>query len=134
MIDQIIRKYTVIKEILFYGIIGGFSAGMDSVCFAILNNLGINIYIDNLIGINLGITISFLLNTYFNFKLTNNLVRRAISFFSVGYIGMLLSMLILYIGTSLSNIDVLVIKLFSVIIVAIFQFILNKKITYGKVK
>lgn len=134
LVITIIKKYPIIRELFLYGIIGGISATLDSLFFAFLDNLKINIYIANLISINIGITVSFFLNTYFNFKLKNNLIKRAISFFSVGYIGMLLSMLILYIGTNLINIKAIFVKLFSVIIVAMFQFILNKIITYREVK
>jgi len=133
VVKSIIKKYPIILELFLYGIIGGISAGLDSLCFAFFDSLRWNIYSSNFISINIGITTSFFLNTYFNFKITNNIVKRAISFFSVGYIGMLLSMIILYVGTNLMNIKAMWVKLFSVVLVAIFQFILNKVITYGRV-
>jgi len=132
MIKDIIKKYKIIKEILLYGIIGATCASIDSICFIILGYLGLDKYIANFISINIGILLSFILNTYFNFKMTDKLGKRAISFFSVGYSGMLLSMIILYIGCDVLSISSTIIKLFSVVIVAVFQFILNKLITYRR--
>ncbi|MDP4093076.1 MAG: GtrA family protein [Bacillota bacterium] len=128
----IIIRLPLIREMFLYGIFGAMSAGLDSLSFIGLRHLHVWLYAANFISINLGITLSFFLNTYLNFKKTDNLGKRAISFYSVGYSGLLLSMGILYIGTSWLNIHEIVVKLFSVVIVAAFQFVLNKLITFRK--
>ena len=132
MIKRIFNQYPIIRQVFLYGIIGLFSSGIDSVCFIGLNYGNLNKYLANFISINVGILISFLLNTFINFKMTNKIGKRAISFFSIGYMGMLLSMLILYIGCDILNFSTVIIKIISVFIVAAFQFILNKLITYKK--
>lgn len=123
-------KLKLIKEVIFYGIIGAFSAFIDSLVFIILSQTNLNMYISNFISVNVGIGISFFLNTYLNFKLIDNLKTRFIKFFSVGYIGLLISTLLLYIGTQLLSLNEIVVKIASIIIVAAIQFILNKLITY----
>lgn len=132
MIKQIIKKYPILKEIFLYGIIGALSAGLDSCTYIGLRRMNIKLYTANFISINLGITLSFFLNTYFNFKRTDKICKRAISFYSIGYIGLMLSMLILFIGTNLLQRNETITKLCSVVIVAVFQFVLNKLITFGK--
>lgn len=134
MIIKLIKKYPVIKEMFFYGLIGGTTALIDTLCYSLLTRaFSVNELISNFIGVNIGIAMSFLLNTFFNFKKTTNLKKRAISFFAVGYTGLLLSMLIMYVGVDLLKFHDLYVKLGSVVIVAAFQFVLNKLITYGKI-
>lgn len=132
MIKEFIKKHAIVKQIFLYGIIGLIASGTDSVCFIGMNHYGINKYVSNFLSINIGILISFLLNTYINFKMTSKIGQRVISFFAIGYLGMLLSMIILYIGCDILGGTTTVIKIISIFIVATFQFILNKSITYRK--
>ncbi|MCX8128553.1 MAG: GtrA family protein [Clostridia bacterium] len=132
IIKRILKDFPVLREMFLYGIIGSVSAGMDSLVFIGLRYLNVGLYISNFIGINLGITLSFTLNTSFNFKKTDKLAKRAISFYTVGYSGLLLSMGIMFIGTDWLHINENVVKLASVFVVAAFQFILNKFITFRK--
>jgi putative flippase GtrA len=99
-IKRTLLKYPVILELFLYGIIGCFSAGLDSLVFLLLRNQNTNLFVANFIGINLGICSSFLLNTFLNFRITNKLLIRAIRFFVVGYLGLFLSMLILHMGVN----------------------------------
>ena len=122
----------IIKEAFLYGIIGGTSALLDSLSFILFRQFNIQMYIANFISINLGITLSFFLNTYFNFKKKDKLVKRALRFYVVGYIGLAISTLFLYIFVDLMYFNETIIKLISIVIVAAVQFILNKIFTYGK--
>lgn len=129
-IVQDTNKIKLIKEVILYGIIGAFSAFMDSLVFIILSKININMYVANFISVNVGIGISFFLNTYINFKMVDNLKQRFIKFFSVGYIGLAISTILLYIGSQLLSLNEIMVKIASIIIVAAIQFILNKLITY----
>jgi putative flippase GtrA len=125
----LLENQVLIKQMFMYGVIGGISALTDSIVFYFLH-FDFGVYVSNFISINVGITLSFLMNTYLNFKTTDSLLKRAISFFSVGYTGLLLSMLILFIGVEILTISGMAVKLFSIIIVAALQFLLNKSITF----
>ncbi len=125
------KRYLVMKEFFLYGIIGGASATLDSVSYLFFRHLGGLMYLSNFISINLGITLSFLLNTYYNFKKTDFLLKRAISFYSIGYGGLLISMLLLWLGNNIFKMKEMLVKLGSVLIVAVIQFILNKIISFG---
>lgn len=48
----------------------------------------------------------------------------------VGYCGLGLSTLILFIGTKVFSANEIVVKLISIFIVALFQFVLNKLVTF----
>ncbi len=126
-----LENQVLLKQMVMYGVIGGISALTDSIVFYFLH-FDFGVYVSNFISINVGITISFLMNTYLNFKTTDSLLKRAISFFSVGYTGLLLSMLILFIGVEILMISGMSVKLFSIIIVAALQFLLNKTITFKR--
>ncbi|MDR2148306.1 MAG: GtrA family protein [Tannerella sp.] len=117
---------------ILYGIIGSISAGLDSLIFYLLRGLHWNLYVVNFISINTGITCSFFLNAYFNFRITDRISVRAIKFFIIGYCGLSLSMLIIFFGVEIMNYHDMTIKIISIFIVAAFQFILNKYITFRR--
>lgn len=129
---KVLEKYPIIKEMFLYGIIGVLSSTIDSLFFILLTKVNFMELIANFISVNIGITVSFFLNTYCNFKQKNNLGKKAISFFGVGYIGLAISTLIIYIFITKLRYNAVIVKIVSVIIVAMIQFILNKVFTYKK--
>jgi putative flippase GtrA len=126
----LLNKYTFFKQIILYGIIGSICAGIDYLFFLLLRYFNLNLYFSNFISINIGILISFLLNTFFNFKRIDKLLRRAIKFFSVGYSGLLVSMFLMYIGVNRINLNETIVKLLTIFIVAAYQFTINKLFTF----
>jgi putative flippase GtrA len=133
MIEQIINKHGVLlKQMVLYGLIGTLSAAIDSSLFILLRYLHVEIFLSNFISVNAGITCSFFLNTYINFKMTDKLLKRALSFYAVGYLGLLLSMGILLVFATELKFNEIIVKIISVFVVAAFQFVLNKLITYRK--
>jgi UDP-galactopyranose mutase len=126
----VFNQRRLLKEVILYGMIGLCCAGLDSLLFLFLRKLGVNLYVSNFIGINLGILSSFLLNAFFNFKTKDKLKLRALKFFSVGYCGLALSMLVMFVGVDIFQFKDVAVKIFSVFVVAAFQFILNKSFTF----
>ncbi|KLU59401.1 GtrA-like protein [Peptococcaceae bacterium CEB3] len=105
---------------------------LDAGAFVVLRYLSVELYLANFISINMGITLSFFLNTYFNFRKTDMIIKRAISFYSVGYLGLLISSGIILVGTNFLHIPDSPVKMYSIIIIAMFQFALNKFVTFGR--
>jgi putative flippase GtrA len=129
------RQFPLLREMFLYGVIGIISAASDSGLYYLLTrHVLLQVLVANFISVNVGITISFLLNTYINFKKTNKIGKRAISFYTVGYAGLLLSTLLLIVGVNYLKINDFAVKIVSIFIVAVFQYVLNKIITYGKIK
>ena len=128
---KFINKYKkLIREMVLYGIIGVISSSTDALTFYIFIKLSIPMLLSNFISTNIGITISFLLNSFINFKKTDKLLKRAISFYMVGYFGLLLSTVILYIFVEKLGFNEMLVKIVSIVLVAIIQYILNKFLTY----
>lgn len=124
---SLIIKY---QQLLRYGIIGATCAGIDFACYSILVLCGINMFVANIVGVNLGILLSFYLNRKYNFKVTDNTLRRFVIFYAVGLTGLGASSLILYLTVDLWHFNEFYSKLFSIVIVALLQFCLNKFITF----
>ena len=129
------KYYELIRQMFLYGLIGGLAAAIDFVLFFLLNDV-LHLYwlVANFISVYTGVTVSFLLNTYFNFKKTDKLLKRGISFYVIGTVGMGLSELIMWLGVDVLNQKEIIVKLVSVFLVAAFQFVLNKLITYRSEK
>lgn len=126
--------YSKFRNLILYGIIGSFSSSVDFAVFTILSKyIGIYYLLANCISVLVGITISFILNRSFNFKVKDKTGKRFIIFLAVGLCGLGLSNLILYIGIDLLSGDKLFVKFSSIILVVGFQFVLNKFITFKKI-
>lgn len=127
MRDMIKRYENFIK----YSLIGVTGVALDFSMFAILTKY-FNVYYQyaNILSVSLGITNNFLLNAYFNFKLTDNLFVRFMKFYSVGLVGLMLSSVCLFVFIEVMLIEGIVAKIVVIGVVAIVQFKLNKIFTF----
>lgn len=149
--------YYKYRHFILYGIIGGFCASLDFLLTVTLQHAGMNGLLANVIGVVSGITVSFFLNAFLNFKQTDSILKRAASFYTVGLFGLGVSLIILIIGditwgyshpTTFFGIRLgtnqvadstydwhyIIVKLISVFAVALLQFFLNKFITFRTYK
>lgn len=118
---------------ILYGLIGGFSSGLDFVVYTLLVNVvGIHYLFANACSVLLGITVSFILNRCYNFKVKDKTGQRFVIFLSVGLSGLLLSSLILYVCIRQLELDELLSKLLSIGLVVVAQFAANKNVTFKK--
>lgn len=131
-IKEWLEKHPAVRNFLLYNIIGAVAVALDGGILVLLKELGLNLYVANFISVNAGLTCSFLLNSHFNFKMTNKLLQRGVKFFLVGYCGLLLSMLIMYVGVDVKGVYYVVVKVISIVVVGLFQFTMNKFVTFGK--
>lgn len=119
------------QKMFLYGVIGVFSASLDTISYMLLNTrLQVPNLAANFISVNIGICVSFFLNTYFNFRKADELKKRIIRFFSIGYLGLLISSLIMWTGVEYLMLTKLYVKVFSIFVVAAIQYLLNKFITF----
>jgi putative flippase GtrA len=149
MQKQIGQLYSKYRNFVLYGIIGLISAGLDFVIYTSLIQMGvvyllsniigihlsniIVIHLSNIIGIHCGIFCSFILNRYYNFKVKDNVFYRFLSFYAVGLLGLLVSSGLLWLLVTKIAWNEIHAKLITIIVVAIFQFIVNKFITFRKI-
>lgn len=127
-IKELIIKY---RELILYGIIGGICASLDFGIYSLLS-LWIPFLWANIISVHCGIFCSFILNRNYNFKVKDNTGKRFISFYLVGLAGLGLSELLIYLLTDQFRWNYLIAKLLTVVVVALFQFCLNKLITFNR--
>ena len=125
-IEKLFHKF---RELILYGIIGGFCAALDFGVYTLLG-LIIPFLIANIISVHCGIICSFLLNRNFNFKVKDKTKRRFLSFYLVGLSGLGISELLLWIFSTRMGLNHLSVKLATVVIVALYQFLLNKYVTF----
>lgn len=122
----------LIRQVVLYGIIGGGCALLDFVVFYLLfHKVGMNEFLANILSVHLGILCSFLLNRKYNFKKTDHVARRGLSFYLTGLFGLALSEGLLWLGGQL-GFAVLLVKLFATGAVALVQFIINRTVAFGK--
>ena len=81
MIINSIKEKDDIKHFVMYVLIGIVAVGSDNVIFNYLRNFNLSMYVSNFISVNCGLTVSFICNTFINFKKADNLVKRRILFY-----------------------------------------------------
>ena len=123
--------YSRLRHLIMYGIIGGFCATLDFGVYSALCYWSFMPYLwANIVSIHIGIFTSFILNRSFNFKVKDKVTTRFLAFYTVGLFGLGISELILYLMVAKAGWNEIVCKLFSIVVVALIQFVLNKYITF----
>ncbi len=126
------KQYSRYREFILYGIIGGISAGVDFCVFTLLCKIDIPYLIANVASVHCGIICSFTLNRHFNFKVKDKIKRRFTYFYLTAIAGLAISSSILYILITLNGFKDIYAKLIALVVVGIFQFCMNKFITFKK--
>lgn len=135
MLELIKTLYQKSHHLILYGIIGSFSSGLDFAIYTLLVQvLGVQYLLANCISVLAGISTSFTLNRNYNFKVKDNTTRRFSIFLCVGLCGLMMSNLILYTCINYFEMNKIVSKLLSIVLVVFFQFLVNKYLTFKPVK
>ncbi|WP_431778012.1 GtrA family protein [Ottowia caeni] len=120
------------RQFLVYSVIGACGASLDFLVFAILlNGLGAHYLFANMVGTVAGIVMSFFLNRHFNFRRHDRPLRRFAAFFVVGLLGLGLSSVLLSVGVAFLGFREWPVKLFSIVVVALFQYVLNRRWSFA---
>ena len=122
----------LLKNLILYGLIGGTAAVLDYGIFALVNHLSGSTIpeISSICGQTVGFIFSFTLNTFINFKKTDKLLKRFLSYLVIVLIGMAITTVAIYLLKNI--IDIYLLKFLCLVVVSLIQFILNKTITYGE--
>ncbi len=131
MKQYITTLYQKIRHLILYGIIGSFSSGLDFLVYTLLVQVcGFQYLLANFISVLAGISTSFILNRNYNFKVRDHVKRRFSIFLTVGFCGLIMSNVILYMCIDVFFMDKLISKLLSIVLVVFFQFLVNKYYTF----
>lgn len=126
LVGKFIDRYFVL-----YGLIGLTGVVIDFMIFTLLVKLiGIHYVISNIISVTFGLINNFYLNRRFNFKVYNKTIHRFLSFYVIGFMGIGISTLLIYVFVNFIGLPVLLTKIMAVIIVVILQYIANRYITF----
>lgn len=116
-----------------YSIVGAAGFVVDMGFFYLFHEvLGINYILSNIMSSTLAVIHNFLMNSFFTFKVKDKWILRFISFYLVAIVGMAISSGLLAIMIDGMGIGSMYAKFISVVIVAIFQYFLNKKLTFAE--
>ena len=114
-----------------YGIVGVFGLFVDMGIFYILHKMfGVNYIISNIVSSTLAVIHNFIINSVFTFKVKDKPLKRFVSFYSIALVGMAVSSGLLVLMIDGLNMDSMISKVISVVIVAIMQYFLNKRLTF----
>ena len=119
------------NKFIAYLFIGGFAVSIDMGIFLFLHELiGIKPLICHSVSVPIAAIFSFSVNAYLNFKKSDFLFYRFVSFSIVVVIGYLLGVLIIFIIDTVLQLGGTIGKLVSLPFVVMLQFYLNSKITF----
>jgi putative flippase GtrA len=124
--------WTRYRSFVLYQLIGVSGVVLDLVLFLVLYNVvGLHEQVATAISTSAGITNNFLLNSFFNFRRRDGMLRRFARFYTVGLLGIGLVAVLLLVFHSWLGIDANVVKIASMPVVAVFQFFLNKRWSFS---
>lgn len=125
---KIINKYSTLIKYFFIGIS---AAGIDvAIYFVLFNYYELPALVSTSISIAVATVYAFALNTIYNFQVKDNTFFRLISYSLVSAVGWLISLSLLYYFTDIKGYDGNIIKIISLPLIFVVQYLLNKKITF----
>ena len=123
------------SKFLKYGIVGVLGLVVDMGIFYLLHEvLQVNYIVSNVISSSLAVIHNFILNSLFTFKVKDKLLKRFVSFYTIALVGMAMSSGLLILMIDGMKMESMVAKMISVLVVAVIQYFLNKKLTFGEHK
>ncbi len=123
------------REFVVYCLIGGSGVTLDCLVFTgLVYGFHWHYQLANIISVSCGICNNFFWNAFFNFRRTDKLWLRFLSFYSVGLIGLGVSAALLWLLVEILTWNELFAKLVIIFVVTLLQFSLNKMITFRKGK
>lgn len=129
---SLIQKYFLRHRVLIlYFFIGASASLLDLVGFFVFFSLfSIPSPIATTYSVIIATIYAFLLNAHFNFKMTDHFWLRFASYAAVSGVGLIISALMLWLLNVKMGFDGNLIKIFSLPVVFVVQYILNKRITF----
>lgn len=131
MIKKIIQILFDRKQFFIYALIGASGALLDYLAFLVMMQfLPIHYLFINFISTTMGIANNFFLNARFNFKIRDNMLRRFVSFYAIGMLGLVVASGMLYGLIDLLAFPPALAKLLSIVVIVLLQYQLNKRISF----
>lgn len=117
-------------QFLLYCICGGIGVSTDYSVYYFALKLGAWYQVANVFGYVSGTVVSFILNRKITFSTSDKIVRRLVLFLGVAALGFSVSAAMLWLLVDYASVDTKLAKLFTLPVVVILQYSLNRKITF----
>lgn len=121
-------------QLVKYVLIGVLGLVVDFGIYTILTHFKMNVEIANIISSTCGIINNFLWNSYTNFKVHDRMILRFISYFIVGQITTVFTTISLFVFVTKLGYPHLIVKIVATFVATLIQFVINKVVTFRKVK
>lgn len=121
-------------QLVKYVLIGVLGLVVDFGIYTILTHFKMNVEIANIISSTCGIINNFLWNSYTNFKVHDRMILRFISYFIVGQITTVFTTISLFVFVTKLGYPHLMGKVIATFMATLIQFVINKVVTFRKVK
>ncbi|MDK6502530.1 GtrA family protein [Lactobacillus crispatus] len=121
-------------QLVKYVLIGVLGLVVDFGIYTILTHFKMNVEIANIISSTCGIINNFLWNSYTNFKVHDRMILRFISYYIVGQITTVFTTVSLFIFVTKLGYPHLMVKVIATFMATLIQFVINKVVTFRKVK
>ena len=119
------------KQLLLYCVIGARGVALDFGIYSLLVKTRLLDYqAANAAGYASGTLLSFLLNAKFNFRVTDKIALRLLSFFSIAFLGWLASAGLLHLLIGRYGCDKYLAKFATLIVVVLLQYNLNRRLSF----
>ena len=121
------------RQFLLYCVIGASGVTLDFGIYSLLVKSGLLDYqAANAVGYASGTLLSFVLNAKFNFRVADKIPLRLASFFSIAFLGWLVSAGLLHLLIGRFGFDKYLSKLTTLVIVVLLQYNLNRLLSFRK--
>jgi putative flippase GtrA len=121
------------KQFLLYCVIGSVGSTLDFSIYSQLVHSGwLNYQAANAIGYASGTVLSFVLNAWFNFRITDRIAVRLARFFGVGMLGWLVSAGLLHLLIGTWGLNKYAAKLAALLVIVLLQYNLNRLVSFRK--
>jgi putative flippase GtrA len=121
------------KQFLLYCVIGLGGTLLDLAVFTGLRQANVFKYeVANAISYASGTMLSFVLNVWFNFRVTDRIAQRLVCFFGVALLGWSVSAGLLYVLVARFNCNEYIAKMITLVVIVALQYNLNRWISFRK--
>ena len=119
----------LINQILKFGVVGGIAFVIDyGILFLLAKVIELNELISAAISFIVSLTFNYFLSTKWVFDAKKQTPKEVIIFVLLSVVGLGINEVLIYLGTKILGIDVMIVKLFATAIVMVYNFITRKLI------
>ena len=129
---ELFQKY---KKVVIYFVFGSTAAVVDLASYLLLFNFfNVSAILSTVSSISLATIVGFVLNALINFKVCDKLLLRFASYSATSGIGMAVSVLMLYVFNDLYGFGGNIVKIISLPIIFLIQYLINSRVSFRKTK